>query len=239
MIDAIQRFASAFVAGELDPDRTHWILLAGAIAAEFAVAAGIVLESPKEKGWREWLGLVLVFGGVVVSAVFTISLFMFDEGISRGQKDKIITLETRLAPRVLTKEQVDAILTLRGNVRAVSVLSSPDIEPTMFSAQLQEILFEAGVAPNPIPAPPGTRWVGMWICLPNNETTKENPLWKVFFAIGLNPTSCSLDDPTLSIPRGVPRDIPLVIVGERLPFFPNGKPPSYRFRAYPGLKLEP
>jgi hypothetical protein len=82
-------YVNAFFSGELDPLLTHIVLLGGAIAAEFAVAIGIVLETPKEKTLREWIGMILVLGGVSVGALFTISLFIFDEGISTAQQSKI------------------------------------------------------------------------------------------------------------------------------------------------------
>jgi hypothetical protein len=41
-----------------------------------------------------------------MGAIFTISLFVFDEGISAHQQDKIIALETRLAARKLSDDQI-------------------------------------------------------------------------------------------------------------------------------------
>lgn len=90
---------NAFVSGQLDSFWTHAVLLGGAIMAEVFVAIGIWLESPKEKSFREWLGLGFVFSGVVVSAVFTIGLFVFDEGISQH-------LEAEIAPRALSEAQI-------------------------------------------------------------------------------------------------------------------------------------
>jgi hypothetical protein len=49
IIDAIHSMAIRFLAGELDPDWTHAALLGGSIAAEFAVAIGIIIESPWSK----------------------------------------------------------------------------------------------------------------------------------------------------------------------------------------------
>jgi hypothetical protein len=66
---------------------------------------GIWLESPKNKTCREWLGVVLVLGGCVFSVIATVGLLVFDEGISRGQQSKIISLESYLLPRVITEEQ--------------------------------------------------------------------------------------------------------------------------------------
>jgi hypothetical protein len=117
MIDAIHSMAIRFLDGELDPDRTHAVLLSGSIAAEFAVAIGIIIESPWPKTWRQWLGVVLVIGGVIIGAVSTISLFVFDEGISRGQLSKIAELEQRISVRELDASQQKTVAEM---VRAVA-----------------------------------------------------------------------------------------------------------------------
>jgi len=239
IITTISSFIADFSSGRLDESSTHWVLIGIIAGAEVSLGVGIWIESPKNKSFLQWLGVALVLAGCIVSALFTVFLLIFDEGISRDQRAKIIVLETRIAPRTISAEQYDEIGKLRGKLSAVSVLASPDVEPTLFSAQLQEALYEAGVAINPIPAPPGNRWLGSQISLPKNDRSKDVALLKVLFDIGLNPISCSFDDPTLSIPEDVPRDVPLIIVGEREPFWPNGKPKSFRFRAYPGFKEKP
>lgn len=135
MIAAIHPIAIRFLAGELDPDWTHAVLIGGAILAEFAVAAGIILEAPKEKGIREWMGLVLVLGGVVVSAVFTILLFVFDEGISRTQQSDIgqlrlhaaqleqsnLALEQEIQPRDLNDKEISDIVAALAPFKGQSV----------------------------------------------------------------------------------------------------------------------
>lgn len=60
-------------------DWVHDILLLGSILSEFLVASGIILETPKDKTRRERLGMYLVIGGVLSAAIFTISLFVYDE----------------------------------------------------------------------------------------------------------------------------------------------------------------
>lgn len=95
-------FFAEFISGQLNPPWTHGILLGGAIIAEALVAAGILLESPKDKGFREWLGLGLVFGGVVISAIFTIALFVFDEGISGTQSTELKSAEAKLGDAIKT-----------------------------------------------------------------------------------------------------------------------------------------
>jgi hypothetical protein len=81
------------------------LLLVFAVLASFAVAAGIVLESPH---WS--IANALVIGGVAIEAVCTLLLFGFDEGISGAQQAKIVTLETRLAFRSLSDEQFNDLI---------------------------------------------------------------------------------------------------------------------------------
>src|SRR5947209_30875 len=92
-------YVKAFFAGDLDPLLTHIVLLGGSVVAEFAVAIGIILESPKEKSCREIVGMCLVLGGVSIGAILTISLFVFDEGVSTAQQSRIIDLEQQIAYR--------------------------------------------------------------------------------------------------------------------------------------------
>ena len=80
-------FISKFIGGDFDAFWTHVILLGTSIAAEFAVAVGIILETPKEKTVRERVGMVLVIGGVCIGAIFTVLLFVFDEGVARKVYD--------------------------------------------------------------------------------------------------------------------------------------------------------
>lgn len=92
---------SGFFSGSVDVFLPHVVFLTVAAVASFAVAAGIVLENPK---WS--LANVLVIGGVAIEAICTFLLFGFDEGISAAQQSKIVTLETRLAPRQLDDRQM-------------------------------------------------------------------------------------------------------------------------------------
>ena len=98
-------YLSNFFSGGVDSTWPHIILLSVTVLASFAVAAGIIFESPKYSETIHRVATRLVIGGVAVEAVCTIFLFVFDEGISNAQQSKIIALEMRLAPRSLTAEQ--------------------------------------------------------------------------------------------------------------------------------------
>src|ERR1700724_2043035 len=82
-------YLSHFFSGEVDPGWPHGILLSATVLASFAVAAGILLERPKYSESVHRVATWLVLSGVAVEAFCTIVLFVFDEGISNAQQDKI------------------------------------------------------------------------------------------------------------------------------------------------------
>jgi hypothetical protein len=88
-MNAATAYFRAFIGGGLDSFATHAVLIGVIATAEISLGIGIWLESPKDKGLREWVGLYTVLGGCVVSVIATVLLLIFDEGISRGQKDRI------------------------------------------------------------------------------------------------------------------------------------------------------
>jgi hypothetical protein len=96
---AMLTYLSNFFSGEVDPTWPHAVLLSITVLASFAVAAGIVFESPKYSESIHRIATMLVIVGVAVEAVCTIVLFVFDEGISSAQQSKIISLEKQIAPR--------------------------------------------------------------------------------------------------------------------------------------------
>jgi hypothetical protein len=87
-------YVSAFFSGSVDPFWPHFILIGLTVLGGIAVGAGIITESEK---WS--VATVLVVIGVATEAIFTIILFRFDEGISLAQQEKIIFLESEIAPR--------------------------------------------------------------------------------------------------------------------------------------------
>jgi hypothetical protein len=229
-------YLSHFFSGEVDPTWPHAILLTVTVLASFAVAAGIIFESPEYSASVHRVATWCVIVGVAIEAVCTITLFVFDEGISSAQQSKIIALETRLAPRVLTSEQFEEFKKLRGSVPAVSLMNSPQLEPSMFGAQMAEALNDAGVAITPYFARSGDIFMGTRVCLPirairgNGDTSSDALLFSTLAkATGSEPAKCSFDE----FGRPVRRDVPLIIVGERPFFSPDGNPVSVRFRAYP------
>lgn len=109
IVAAISSFFANFVSGALPFVQTHAILLGCAISGDILVAVGIIIESWPPKNRKELAALIFVFGGVIMSALFTVALFVFDEGISGVQKSKIATLDARLAARVLSNAQISEL----------------------------------------------------------------------------------------------------------------------------------
>jgi hypothetical protein len=133
-------YMSQFFGGALDPNWPHAILIAGTIVGGALVGLGVVLEAPKIIS----IPVAAVFVGVVFEAACTLLLFGFDEGISSAQLSKIISLETKLAPRFLSKPQADALIATAkrfpGQQYALSV--APGAEPLALLCQLHGILQE-------------------------------------------------------------------------------------------------
>ncbi|WP_316229039.1 hypothetical protein [Bradyrhizobium sp. SZCCHNR1070] len=103
-------YLSHFFSGGVDPTWPHAILLSISVLASFAVGAGIIFESHKYSASVQRIAMWSVIVGVIVEAGCTITLFVFDEGISNAQQDKIVNLETRLAFRTLSAEQFEDIV---------------------------------------------------------------------------------------------------------------------------------
>lgn len=109
-ISTINTFINDFTSGRLDETSTHWSLILVIAAAEISLGVGIWIESPKNKTLRQWIGVVLVLGGCIFSALFTVFLLLFDEGINHAQQAKIIFLERAAGPRNLLSEETARII---------------------------------------------------------------------------------------------------------------------------------
>jgi hypothetical protein len=97
----------------------HVYLLSGDILATWAVAAGIIWEGAFDL--REIVHRLVIWG-VAAETLCSLALFTFDEGISAAQQDKIISLDKYIVGRQLTKEQFDAIQSLRGQVPGILLM---------------------------------------------------------------------------------------------------------------------
>ncbi len=98
-------YLNALLSGAVDPFWPHVVLLTTSVVAGIAVGAGIIFESSEYSAAVHRVAKWLVIVGIAIESLCTISLFVFDKGISNAQQSKIIELETRIAPRDLTDTQ--------------------------------------------------------------------------------------------------------------------------------------
>ncbi len=131
--------------------------------AELAIAA-----------WRAWFWgeiehwaflLVVVFLAIEFAALKIGAPY---KKILDDQKDLKIAelnnetsrLKTQLAPRSLTKEQFDAIQTLKGRAAAINLAVEADTECEIFAATLAAALMNAGITIRRYSLPPDMRGSG-------------------------------------------------------------------------------
>jgi hypothetical protein len=155
VIKAISSLVAEFTDGSsFDAVETHEWLIGVCIAGSLAVGFGILLESWPPKSLKAKIAMGLVIGGVVVEALFTILLFVFDEGISSSQQkvisaqqSKIIALETRLAPRIISEAQkLELIAKLKsfdGGLEFDAAVEIHDNEQVQLLSSLMDILTKA------------------------------------------------------------------------------------------------
>ena len=128
LIKATMAYFNAFFDGELDSFTTHAVLVAIIAAAEIGLAIGIWLESPKDKKFREWLGLTLVLGGCVFSVIATVLLLIFDEGISRGQKTRIDAQQSQLVTAIDRASDAEFDAAQANNAAAIANAHAAQLE---------------------------------------------------------------------------------------------------------------
>jgi hypothetical protein len=116
-----------FASGKLDSTFWHSILLFGAILGDVLVAGGVILESWPPKDRRAWIGLGPVFFGVIMSATFTVLLFVFDEGISNVQSVKIAELNWQAATLQFENLTLQRVMLPR-HVGVIGINESPKAE---------------------------------------------------------------------------------------------------------------
>lgn len=116
-------YVSRFILGGMEPFWPHVFLLSLSVVASLAVGAGIIFERPKYPPSVHRVAFWLVVGGVIIEAICTIFLFVFDEGISNAQQSKIEilakysdslraandALARKITPRDLGPEFTDAL----------------------------------------------------------------------------------------------------------------------------------
>lgn len=130
MFAYVGAYVSQLISGTAAPLWPHFVLIIGSVMAGAAVGAGIIFESPEySKKVHHWANRAVIIG-VIIESCCTVSLFVFDEAISDRQQEKIIALETRLAPRTLEPDQknriADAVKLFPDTAFDVGVSQDPD-----------------------------------------------------------------------------------------------------------------
>ena len=118
-------------------DPVQLYLLVGDVLATFAVGVGIISEHGPEDVQK--VANRLVIWGVIAETLFSVALFAYDanfageqQEVIRSQNDKLIALETRLAPRHLDAGEKDEFIKrmkkLSGTKFALSTAESAEAE---------------------------------------------------------------------------------------------------------------
>jgi hypothetical protein len=216
---------SEFFSGSLDPRWPHALLLSVAIIASFAVAVGIVMESPH---WS--IANALVIGGVVLEAICTLLIFGFDEGISSAQQSKIIALESQLAPREIDGKVFMEMLVKEPKEKCEILYTPGDPDSYQLSLQIFWYIMHAGWdcdVERPIPPKADSRSFVAWptgISLVSNtaENVKPGSAFATLlaaFRATLGQTGAGADD---KVPLGTIR----IVVAPKPPFSLNPVPPD-------------
>lgn len=216
--------ASKFFSGELDPFWPHVVLLSVAVLASIAVGAGIIFERPKYSAAVHRIAFWLVVSGIAIEAVCTIFLFVFDEGISQAQQNKIISLSARS----WTKAQFDAIQEIKGKVTDVGVIAEKDcLECRLFADHIELALHSAGVRLYGDLSIDLMRGTGIHVTLPVGSDLFNDPLVVALRNAGLYP-GASFHNPQWSPVR---TDIRVIFVGEKFPLM-------FGYPYYPGERAQ-
>jgi hypothetical protein len=134
----------------------HAYLLGFAIFSTFVVACGIVWESDAPLGVHP-VARRLVIWGVAAEAIFTVALFVFDEGISSAQKSKIEETTEELVAyrrqRLLTQGQKDRIARVTKDFPSVTFVAYmvPEQEPWTLVLDIATALRAGGWDWKPVP----------------------------------------------------------------------------------------
>jgi hypothetical protein len=115
--------------------------------------------------------------------------------------------------RGLTKDQWDALQELKGKITRINVMIETNMETVGFGGQIVTALQSAGIDVKKFP-PVFEIWTGTLIWWRNfpNDATKDDPLVSAFFKAGLYGGQGNID---ALFGKNIPRDAPLVMIGER------------------------
>jgi hypothetical protein len=167
-------YVSKFLSGGFDPFWPHVSLLSVSVLASIAVGAGIIFERPKYSAAVHRAAFWLIVAGVAIEAICTIFLFVFDEGISQSQQDRIEALLDQLTPAQL--EYMKFTNDLSGIAPVPIIIEAePDSNSQFFAADLSAAFRQAGWPQRSIVNEPMGFIPGIWVKYPDaNRNNKKN-----------------------------------------------------------------
>ena len=154
--------------------------------------------------------------GTIKTAVNIANKYVEDIRIIKNdlekQKQELTAEIAKRRARILTKEQFDALQTLKGQVSKINVMCENSVEPSLFASQIINALMDAGVDVKIYPAPPGMAWTGNMIYWTNfADDPREEPLIGPFIKADLYGGHGEI---TVLLGQ-IPKDAPLLMIGER------------------------
>lgn len=224
----------AFFSGGISPYWPHAVLIGVSLLGSVAVTWGLIRE---EKLWS--VTALLIVGGVIIEALCTLLLFGFDEGISDAQQSELTKADRALVAEIerntlrgLTKDQYEAIQSLKGKLSAVRILWSPILDSYLFALDIADAFKDAGIKvyspsgrlPLTLPmeaAPPDLWGVGTTLYDPSS-TPGEGPIFSALQRADL--VGGAMARPNFA--ASWQPDIPIIIIGARgmLPAHPSYSP---------------
>ncbi len=123
----------------------NWLLLPSYVVAAVFVTLGVYLEKKEFEESTHKIGWRMLVGSLGIEIVLTIFIFAVDARISALQRNEIIALQKRLAPRSLTAEQLERLVNaLKPFKETLYDFSFWTPESITFMQQLAYLLKDAG-----------------------------------------------------------------------------------------------
>jgi hypothetical protein len=213
---AICAYISAVWAGVEDPVWPHLVLIPLSVLAGIAVGAGIVYEAPKYSAKAHERAFWAVVLGIAVESLCTVFLFVIDERISNAQQSKIIALESLLAPRTLSKEQFEAIQSLKTRAPEINLAVENDTECELFASLLATAFLRSGIVTHEYILAPNMRGTG-GLMIFDQSGFSDNSVGSLIFRTlrGSNIIASGIVS-RLPDALDMPRNVPAILVYERL-----------------------
>ena len=139
---------------------------------------------------------------------------------------RVQVISNEISGRMLDERQYAALESVNGKVKSVNIMPETGLEPNMVAGMIASALQKAKVDVHMLSGS-GMQMTGIMILYPETleqvGNIQEEPLFKAFSDAGLTPGTGSLKNwlPFMNIPR----DVPIVFVGEKYISF--SKPPFF------------